>query len=271
MNRYKFYIHGSSYSDDFDHILYDYNSSAMRIITEDMVEKYKGFRDDKVLLHKLLDRSQWEYNLTDAIACELFPYMDNNTYSEHYKDITRSAIVQSIKNSHRLCSVNSPKIFGAPVFITYCFKNETVISFEYVDISKDEKFIETKQMSSDDFIRPYRELAEESNLHLLLRDNVLFYEKCDVDIDETGLHTGLLLAGCLLYGKDILVNAINKLAPERVVARSFIEIPNLKKIIDELNKHITDSNVDRIANAIITGTLFVNRNDRDISKIMKYC
>lgn len=272
MNRYKFYIHGSSYSEDIEHILYDYNSSSMRIVTEELVEKYKGFRNNPDLLHKIADHHEWEYDLTDAITCELFPYMDNNAYTEHYKDITKADIIESIKNSHRLCTVNSPKIHGAPMFIAYCFENEIVLSFEYTDISKNNDFIETKKLiNNEDAIRAYRDLAEESDLHLLLRDNVAFYEKCDVDIDETGLHKGLLLAGCLLYGKDILVDAISKASEIRVTARSFIEIQNLKGLINEINTQITDSNVERIAKAIVNGTLLVNRNDGDISQLLKKC
>ena len=267
MNRYKFYIHANAYSDDDDieHILYDYNSSAMRIITEDLAEKYKGFRNDPVLIQKITDRRQYEYDLTDAITCELFPYMDDNAYAEHYKDITKADIVESIKNSHRLYAVNSPKIHGVPMFIAYCFENEIVISFEYTDISKNNDFVETKKLiNNEDVIRAYRDLAEESDLHLLLRDNVAFYEKCNVDIDETGLHKGLLLAGCLLYGNDILVDAISNASQIRITARSFIEIQQLKDIVNEINKQITDSNVERIAKAIVDGTLLVNRNNEYI-------
>ena len=61
-----------------------------------------------------------------------------------------------------------------------------------------------------------------------------------------------------------MVDAISKASEIRVTARSFIEIQQLKDIVNEINKQITDSNVERIAKAIVDGTLLVNRNNEYI-------
>ena len=236
---------------------------------EEYYEKYKGITKQDVL--DTLPKTPYDYYSNEGNV--LYVNFDESSpeklsYDKNSFGFLGSYVYKDEKNKEMTLSIEYVNLLKNKEFtklLKYVEDHITIdIDDEGTDLLTNKKYLykhtDVKTRDTIDGILEFL-YSSEYTTGWTIKDSGLGAIEDDLreNLSEIGYYD--LLAGFLLYGTDEIKDKLERKYFSNfgyhLKARSFIELSNLKAIIEWINSKLTEDNIDNVVNGIMDGTICV--------------